>query len=135
MKKIFSLMLTVVLVAALFVGCGAKTYKDGSYKQEGEVDEHGWKPEINITVADGKITEVVYDEFSKDDNHKKSEDEAYKEAYAAKVPGADQKANYEKLAKDLVEKQDPSKVDTIAGATSTTNSFKELAKNALKQAK
>lgn len=159
MKKILTIIVSTALVGALFVGCGAKNtgstantgsststentsstestgLKDGTYKADtGKFDDHGWKQAIEITVKDGKITDVVYDEYNKDDNHKKSEDAAYKESYAKQVSGADPKVTYEKLAKSLIEKQDPEKVDAVAGATSSTNSFKEVAKKALEQAK
>ncbi len=40
-----------------------------------------------------------------------------------------------KLAKDLVEKQDIAKVDSVTGATNSSNDFKKLAKAALDNAK
>ena len=41
----------------------------------------------------------------------------------------------EKLEKSLVEKQDASKVDTVAGATNSTNSFKQMMKELEKNMK
>lgn len=41
----------------------------------------------------------------------------------------------EKLQQELVDSQDTSKVDTVAGATESSKTFKELAEQALKDAK
>lgn len=130
----------LVGVFGLFVmgGCSSKTasgtYKDGTYKAEQpNFDEHGWKGQIEITVKDGKIVSVTYNEVNKDGQLKR-DDQQYAENMKAKVNITPKEA-YEKLEQQLIEKQDPEKVDTVSGATHTSETFKELAAEALKSAK
>lgn len=111
----------------------AGAFKDGTYTEKGKTDERGWTPQIEITVKDGKIAAVKYDEFSAD-NKKKSEDAGYKDAFK-KSKNVDLVAAYEALQNSLVEKQEASKVDAFSGATSTSKTFVELATKALAQAK
>ncbi|KPU45873.1 FMN-binding domain protein [Oxobacter pfennigii] len=135
MKKILTMGLTVVLASALLIGCGgSKALKDGTYDYASEADSHGYKKTVQVTVAGGKITAATYDEVSSD-NKKKSEDAEYKANYQKLVKDADPKATYEKLAASLVSTQDPSKVEVVAGATESSNGFKEAAAKALESAK
>ncbi|MEG2596844.1 MAG: FMN-binding protein [Oscillospiraceae bacterium] len=139
MKKIVAMIGSVLAVMGLMTSCslgGSATYKDGTYRAEAkEFDDHGWKDYVNVTVKDGKIAAVEYDAMSQEDGRKKTEDEAYKEAYI----GAGYEtypADYtEKLEKGLIEKQEGSKVDTVAGATSSSHSFKKLIKELEKSMK
>jgi major membrane immunogen (membrane-anchored lipoprotein) len=165
MKKLLSITLIVALVAAFAVGCAPKAepaaaptpaptteqaapapttteqaapapaqgaFKDGTYTAKGTADERGWTPDITITVSGGKITDVKYDELSGD--KKKSTDAEYSGAFK-QAKNIDIAAVYDTLQKSLVEKQDAATVDTFSGATSASNSFKELAAKALEQAK
>lgn len=153
MKKLLSLGLIVLLTIALLTACGgaandsneqgqgatedkgAETaaYKDGTYKaEEPKFDEHGWKGQIEIKVEGGKITEVNYDEVNQE-GKKKSEDTEYHKRFKEQK-NVDLLDAYETLEKGLVEKQDPDAVDTYTGATGTTEKFKTLAKEALKEA-
>jgi major membrane immunogen (membrane-anchored lipoprotein) len=114
---------------------GAETaaYKDGTYTaEEKEFDDHGWKGQIEIKVEGGKITEVNYDEVNQE-GKKKSEDTEYHKRFKEQK-NVDLLDAYETLEKGLVEKQDPDAVDTYTGATGTTEKFKTLAKEALKEA-
>ncbi len=111
----------------------AGAFKDGTYTEKGKADERGWTPQIEITVKDGKIAAVVYDEFAAD-GKKKSEDAGYKDAFL-KNGKVDLVKAYESLQNSLVEKQDASKVDAFSGATGTSTTFVELATKALAQAK
>lgn len=137
MKKVLGILLAVLLVAAVAVGCGAQkttsdALKDGEYTASDEqFDDHGWKGEIKITVKDGKITAVDYNEVNKD-GVGKQDDEAYNKNMKEKK-GTDNtpKVAFPILEKALVEKQDPDKVDAVSGCTSSSNSFKALAKKAL----
>jgi len=54
-KKVIALFGSVILTAGMLVGCGSKGMKDGSYNAEFDTfDDHGWKGQVTITVADGK---------------------------------------------------------------------------------
>lgn len=130
MKKLISLGLILVLVLVFTVGCSkASTYADGDYTAESEVDDHGYKGVINISVKDGKIKTVDYDEYSAEGD-KKSEDADYSNTMQG-VSGTTPKEAYEKLVGQLIEKQDPDKVEAVSGATGSSEIFKNLAKEAL----
>ncbi|MDN5277900.1 MAG: hypothetical protein PWR01_1865 [Clostridiales bacterium] len=148
MKKLLSVGLIVLLTIALLTACGGgaandsnkqdqgtetAAYKDGTYKaEEPQFDDHGWKGQIEIKVEGGKITEVNYDEVNQE-GKKKSEDTDYQKRFKEQK-NVDLLNAYETLEKDLVEKQNPDAVDTYTGATGTTQKFKTLAKEALKEA-
>lgn len=138
MKKIVAVALAGMLTTVALAGCSSKsasgTYKDGTYKAEQSAfDSHGWKGQIEITVKDGKITNVVYNEVNKEGTLKRN-DQQYAEKMKAKSNITPKEAD-EKLQQDLIDKQDPAKVDTVTGATETSKTFKELATEALKKAK
>lgn len=160
MKKSNLLILIIVLVLILALGCtpknespepapgpppssepspgqgeeGGMTYKDGTYTAKGETDDKGWTPEVTITVENGKIKDAKYNEYSAETKTFKTEDEEYKENFM-NINKVDVVAAYDKFGKELVEKQDPSKVDATGGATSSGQKFIELANKALKDAK
>lgn len=148
MKKLLSLALVTLLIISLAVGCAPKSepatntdptpteteaaaFKDGTYTAKGDADERGWAPEITITVKDGKITEVKYDEVS---GMKKSADTAYHKNFMDKNK-VDLLAAYKTIQDSLVASQDVAKIDGYTGATHAADSFKALAAEALKDAK
>jgi major membrane immunogen (membrane-anchored lipoprotein) len=108
-------------------------YKDGNYTATGVIDEKYWTPIVDITIKDGKITIVKYDEISSKVFKNKSQDRTYIDRFK-KLKKIDLTAVYDLLQKSLIEKQDPSKIDSITGATSTSTNFIELAKKVIKQA-
>ncbi len=129
MKKIMSISLAAILIAVLFVGCASsKAMKDGSYKAEfAEPDDHGWTEFVEVTVTNAKITDVNFDARN-EKGDLKSKDPDYKTA----MEGAGFKTwpsdFYPKLSAQLIEKQDINQVDSIAGATNSSDSFKKLVK-------
>lgn len=108
-------------------------YKDGSYTAKGPTDERYWTPTVAITVKNGKIATVKYDEVSSRIFKYKSHDPAYLAKFKD-LKKVDLIAVYDLLQKSLLEKQDPSKVDSITGATSTSASFIEIAKKVIEKA-
>jgi major membrane immunogen (membrane-anchored lipoprotein) len=120
-------------VEALLNAKDGSKYIDGDYTAKGSIDEKYWTPTITITVKDQKIAIVKYDEISSKVFKHKSQDTAYI---------ADYKANndinlievYDSLEKSLIEKQDPAKLDAIAGATVTSTNFIEIANKAIEEA-
>ena len=127
MKK--SAIFLPLLAALLLSSCqGSDTYKDGTYRtQFKEPDDHGWTEYVEVTVSGGKFTAVEFDAMN-EDGEKKTQDEEYKEAYT----GAGYQtypADYtQKLEDSLLQKQDANNVEMVAGATKSSNSFKELVK-------
>lgn len=140
-KKLSSLLAVAALSASILVGCGAKAeetttengLKTGTYTAKGTKDDKGYTAEIEITVADGKISAVKYDE--KDEaGVSKLDNTEYNEKMKAKS-GVSPIEAYPQLQDSLVEKQDVASVDAVTGATKSTESFKTLAEEALSTAK
>ncbi|MCT4586136.1 MAG: FMN-binding protein [Peptostreptococcaceae bacterium] len=127
-------ILVGALSLMLLTGCGAKevSYQDGTYKGEyKDFDKHGWKPFIEVTIKEGKIDDVKFD-YKNEEDKLKSADEEYSATYK-KVAGVTPTESYAKMIEDIKEKQD-SQIDTVSGATGSTNNFKTLAQEVLKNA-
>ena len=99
--------------------------KDGTYKLVSEADKRGWHVEFTVVVEGGKITSSDYDNFNKD-GKRKSEDAEYEKQMKDKVKVGP--AEYFKAYNvGLVDKQNPSDVEAVAGATNAHTSFVEYA--------
>jgi major membrane immunogen (membrane-anchored lipoprotein) len=149
MKKLLSFVLSLVFVFSLLTSglvfaapaktstkapVVKKTYVDGTYKATYDyIDSHGWKPQISITILKDKITAVKFD-YINPDKKLKSQDPAYEKAMKA-VNGIGPAEYIPQLNKKLLDAQDLLKVDTITGATHSTDNFKALATVALSNAK
>lgn len=133
MKKILSFVLVLTVIMAMAIGCtsGGADYEDGVYSAEGEPDDRGWKSTITITVEDGKIEDVDYEEVN-EEGLPKSEDEEYAESMKD-VSGVSPEEAYEQLESGLKSSQDVDQVDAVAGATTSSEQFKTLAKEALEK--
>lgn len=133
MKKLLLLGLIVILTISIIVGCAEKPaaakFEDGSYSAESELDDHGWKGVIEITVKDGLITSVDYNEVNAE-GQLKTEDTEYSDTMKS-VSNISPAEAYEKLEASLVDQQDVDKVELVSGATGSAELFKELAKQAL----
>lgn len=124
MKKFVTAIIAVMASAILLTGCGS-SMKDGTYKAEyKEFDSHGWKDYVTVTVSGGKITAVDYDSTN-EAGAIKSTDASYKESMEP-VSGTYPEKFCAELEAQMVEKQEIKKVDTIAGATNSSDSFKVL---------
>jgi len=131
-KKILCLITTLILSAALLASCSSASYKDGTYRAEYDsFDDHGWKDYVELTVQNGSITSVDFDSVN-EDGAKKSEDESYRESMEP-VSGTYPAKFFPELEDALVEQQDIEKVDAVAGATNSSDSFKDLVKRLLKK--
>ncbi|WP_208560571.1 FMN-binding protein [Marinilactibacillus kalidii] len=108
--------------------------QDGSYSlREENFDENGWRVLFDITVEDGAITESDYN-YEDEDGNLKSEDEAYQENMSEKV-GVGPADYIPTLNGELEEKQDPSEVDAVSGATHSSESFIKYAQQLVDAAK
>ena len=74
MKKVFAILLSAVLLASAFAGCGNsnRTYKDGTYTGKSAVisgDEEGngnGYGEVTITIKDNVITACEFKTYEED---------------------------------------------------------------------
>lgn len=101
--------------------------QDGKYRIEDEnFSENGWKEALEMTVADGEITDAYWESVN-EEGINKIEDEDYQETMT-NVSGLGPQDFIPALENDLVDKQDPSDVEIITGATHTAEKFQDYAK-------
>jgi len=148
MKKSLTVILAVLLIVTLVAGCGQRkpqeqappdqsnsgnenvSYEDGVYYAEkADFDDHGWKAMATVIVNGGKITNVFFDEIN-EDGILKSFDTEYSTNMKDKS-GTTPLDAYNNLEQSLVSKQNPDNVDAVTGATHSSDTFKELVKQAL----
>jgi major membrane immunogen (membrane-anchored lipoprotein) len=107
--------------------------KDGTYSlKEKELDSHGWKATMTITVKEGKITKSDYNYVNKD-GQLKSENAAYEKAMKAKS-GIGPKEYIPQLNKALVASQDAQQVEVVSGATESSDHFINYAQQLIQAA-
>lgn len=150
MKKIVALTIIAALSITTLAGCSkpttnttpaattpaattpaaTDTSKDGTFTAEDNFDAHNYKGQVSVTYKDGKLTNVVFDEVTKD-GKKKRDDDAYNKQMKAgsKVSAVEAQ---DKLAKTYLDSQ---KVDTVAGATEMSARFKTLVEQAVAKRK
>ncbi len=153
-------LVTVSLIATLLLsGCGNKNaalknnkaanensapaatevaYKDGEYTKDSEPDKYGGYMTATVTVKDGKITDaklVLYngDGSEKDENYGKENGEIKNQEMYDKAQASLEGAK--DYPKQLVEKQDITKVDSVTGATQNHDAYVELVSKMLEDAK
>lgn len=146
MKKLLALMLCAVTAfsaAALLSGCGAASYKDGTYTgksqvYEGDEDGNGnGYGEVVLEIKDNKIVSCTFKTYEPDGTLK---DESYgmvngeiknKDFYNKAQKAVQGSAQYGQL---LVEAGSPDGVDSISGATISYNEFLDAVSDALDKA-
>lgn len=130
MKKRISFIPLLTLLVALLAGCGGgKTYEDGTHYRESEFDERGWKSTLTLTVKNGKISEVTYDEVDNKGISKTTNPE-YAQAMKEEEGVTPQEA-FNTLSKELLSTQDINEVDAVSGATTSSELFKKLVEDAI----
>lgn len=135
MKK--ALLFLTVVTLMMFSACEKKdgsstAYQDGTYKGTYQnFDGHGWKPQLEIVVEKGKITEAVWD-YVNPQGALKSEDARYAGIMESRSGTTPAKAK-EALEESLIEMQSAD-VDDVTGATHSSENFRELAEAILANA-
>lgn len=112
MKKVISLALILVLLATALVGCGGGAkYTDGTYEGEGQ----GMAPlKVEVEVKEGKIASVKVVEHE--------ETEGISEPALEQIPA-------------LIVEKNSTDVDSVSGATVTSDAIKDAVNKALENAK
>lgn len=135
MKKILLSLLLLLSLLSL-IGCSKSeaSYKDGVYQARSTgTDDHGGYGKVEITITDGKISDVQFQTFNKDDSIK---DASYGQGLPEgqyKIAQASIAANAE-YAKQLMEYQKLIDVDAISGATWNYQLFQDAVEQALQAA-
>lgn len=128
MMKRFSLLILMAMI--VLVSCEKKAettgaFQDGNYSGTYQhFDGHGWKPTLDITVEDGVITQATWD-YVNAQGEMKSQNTYYADAMESRSGTTPAKAA-EELQNSLIEGQSAD-VDTVSGATHSTENFRELA--------
>ena len=119
MNKKLRVSLLLAAGAIALVGCGEKApaLKDGTYTGEGDGFSQDTKVAVEVTVAEGKISDV------KVTDHGESVDEIPAVTDALEqIPAA-------------IKEKNSTEVDAVAGATFTSDGIKAAVTAALEQAK
>ncbi|EIA21549.1 extracellular electron transfer flavoprotein PplA [Listeria fleischmannii] len=96
--------------------------KDGKYNLEEQNYAHGYRVVFAMEVKDGKIATSDYNYVNKD-GQKKTDDADYEKNMKEKS-GTGPQEYIPALNKSLVDKQSPAEVDTVSGATNSSNQFR-----------
>ena len=100
--------------------------QDGTYRiEELNFGGTGWKEALEISVADGAITEANWESVN-EDGENKIEDDNYQETMLG-TDGVGPQDFIPGLEDALVDAQDPTDVEVITGATGTSDKFKDYA--------
>ena len=133
MKRIFAILLSLLL-ASLLTACGNQTeLQDGYYTAQASEFSHGWKEYITILVKGGNIVSVEYNAENAS-GFIKSWDNAYMQnmLHSNGTYPNEYTRNY---AGQLLDGQGEGTIDAISGATSSHSSFQLLAEAVLEQAR
>jgi major membrane immunogen (membrane-anchored lipoprotein) len=136
MVKIRTILLGSILPALLFSACQKDTLSlsDGYYTAEAEkFDKNGWKEFVTIYINNNKIVTVEYNARNAS-GFIKSWDMDYMRIMNA-VSGSYPNQYTRFYAVSLVNRQDPSRVDALTGASHSYHYFRELAGAALDKAR
>ncbi|WP_251391798.1 FMN-binding protein [Mediterraneibacter agrestimuris] len=134
MKKIFTIILSLLLAVALLTACGdQEELQDGYYTAQTSEFSHGWKEYITILVKGGNIISVEYNAENAS-GFIKSWDNAYMQTMLH-VQGTYPNEYTRYYANQLLEGQGEGEIDALTGATSSHGSFQILAQAVLEQAR
>lgn len=134
MKKAMCVSLILIAMLLCLSGCGSKDkMKDGFYTAEMSDFSHGWKEYLCIMVKNDKI---VYAEFNAKDpsGYIKAWDNAYMKNMAP-ISGTYPNEYTRAYVAQLIETQNPDKVDMVTGASTSGGNFAKLSVAVIKQAK
>lgn len=134
MKRIFIILLPLLILICLLTGCGRKEgLQDGYYTAQAAEFHFGWKEYITIMVKDGSIVSVEYNAENAS-GFIKSWDNTYMQTMLhSNGTYPNEYTRY--YANQLLEGQGETGIDALAGATSSYQSFQILVQAVLEQAR
>lgn len=134
MKRIFMILLSLLLLTFLLTACGEQEgLQDGYYTAQAAEFNFGWKEYITIMVKDGSIVSVEYNAENAS-GFIKSWDNAYMQTMLH-VQGTYPNEYTRYYAAQLLEGQGEGEIDALSGATSSYGSFQKLAAAVIEQAR
>ncbi len=134
MKRIVTLLLSLLLTASLLAACGSPAeLQDGYYTAQAAAFSHGWREYITILVKGGRIVSVEYNAENAS-GFIKSWDNAYMQNMLhSNGTYPNEYTRY--YANQLLEGQGEGGIDAITGASSSHKSFQMLSQAVLEQAR
>ena len=134
MKRIVTLLLSLLLTASLLAACGSPAeLQDGYYTAQASAFSHGWREYITILVKGGRIVSVEYNAENAS-GFIKSWDNAYMQNMLhSNGTYPNEYTRY--YANQLLEGQGEGGIDAITGASSSHKSFQMLSQAVLEQAR
>ena len=134
MKRIVTLLLSLLLTASLLAACGSPAeLQDGYYTAQASAFSHGWREYITILVKGGRIVLVEYNAENAS-GFIKSWDNAYMQNMLhSNGTYPNEYTRY--YANQLLEGQGEGGIDAITGASSSHKSFQMLSQAVLEQAR
>ncbi|MBQ8707036.1 MAG: FMN-binding protein [Succinivibrionaceae bacterium] len=136
-KSIAKLAMGLALALSL-AGCQKPEYHDGVYSARSFADDRGGYGVITVTLKGGRFAECSYVSYTRDG---KIKDRDYGRLHHGKQANAEfygkaQKAveGMNQYAGQLLNTQDPDKVDAVTGATRSYEQFQDALEKALEQA-
>ena len=134
MKRIFTILLSLLLVTPLLAACGEQIgLQDGYYTAQAEEFSHGWREYITILVKGGSIVSVEYNAENAS-GFIKSWDNTYMQTMLHDT-GTYPNEYTRYYANQLLQGQGQGGIDAISGASSSHASFQILARAVLEQAR
>ena len=134
MKRIITMILSLLLLASLLTSCGDQAgLQDGYYTAQVSEFSHGWKEFITILVKGGSIVSVEYNAENAS-GFIKSWDNAYMQTMLH-TNGTYHNEYTRNYASQLLEGQGEGGIDAISGASSSHGTFQVLAQAVLEQAR
>jgi len=134
MRRIFAILLSVLLMVPVLTACGNQGgFQDGYYTAQMSEFSHGWKEYITILVKGGNIISVEYNAENAS-GFIKSWDNAYMQTMR-QSSGTYPNEYTRYYANQLLEGQGESGIDALAGATSSHGTFQVLAQAVVEQAR
>lgn len=134
MKKIFTMILSLLLAVSLLTACGdQEELQDGYYTAQASEFSHGWKEYITILVKGGNIISVEYNAENAS-GFIKSWDNAYMQLMLH-VQGTYPNEYTRYYANQFLEGQGEGDIDALTGASFSHGSFQILAQAVLEQAR
>lgn len=134
MKRIFVMLLSLLLLTPLLTACGDQEgLQDGYYTAQASEFSHGWKEYITILVKGGNIVSVEYNAENAS-GFIKSWDNTYMQNML-QITGTYPNEYTRYYANQLLEDQGEEDIDALSGASSSHGSFQILSQAVLEQAR
>ncbi len=134
MKRIFVMLISLLLMMPLLTACGDQEgLQDGYYTAQASEFSHGWKEYITILVKGWSIVSVEYNAENAS-GFIKSWDNTYMQNML-QVSGTYPNEYTRYYANQLLEGQGEEGIDALSGATSSHGSFQILSQAVLEQAR